>query len=104
MKGCLKFSSLSPTPTPALDGHPSSSTSSTHAEDALGASSSGGGGSPGVASPFYANSNASTSSTCSATSSRKCVAFGAEGALEEVYTADEWDRTPTEPARKLTYQ
>lgn len=34
---------------------------------------------------------------------RKCVAFGAEGS-EEVYTADEWDRTPTEPARKLTYQ
>ncbi|KJA18066.1 hypothetical protein HYPSUDRAFT_98066, partial [Hypholoma sublateritium FD-334 SS-4] len=34
---------------------------------------------------------------------RKCVAFGAEGS-EEVHTADEWDRTPTEPARKLTYQ
>ncbi|KAF9459294.1 hypothetical protein BDZ94DRAFT_1312495 [Collybia nuda] len=34
---------------------------------------------------------------------RKCVAFGAEG-TEEVYVADVWDRTPTEPARKLTYQ
>ena len=33
----------------------------------------------------------------------KCVAFGADGS-EEIYTADEWDRTPTEPARKLTYQ
>lgn len=34
---------------------------------------------------------------------RKCVAFGAEG-TEEVHVADVWDRTPTEPARKLTYQ
>ncbi|KAF5383802.1 hypothetical protein D9615_003815 [Tricholomella constricta] len=34
---------------------------------------------------------------------RKTVAFGEEG-TEEVYFADVWDRTPTEPARKLTYQ
>ena len=34
---------------------------------------------------------------------RKCVAFCAEGS-ETVYTADEWDRTPAEPARKLSYQ
>lgn len=34
---------------------------------------------------------------------RKSVAFGEE-ISEEVYFADEWDRTPTEPARKLTYQ
>ncbi|KAG5642911.1 hypothetical protein DXG03_001882 [Asterophora parasitica] len=36
-------------------------------------------------------------------SARKTVAFGEEG-TEEVYFADVWDRTPTEPARKLTYQ
>ncbi|TFK39537.1 hypothetical protein BDQ12DRAFT_603985, partial [Crucibulum laeve] len=36
-------------------------------------------------------------------SARKCVVFDAQG-LEKVYTADEWDRTPTEPARKLSYQ
>ncbi|KAJ7303020.1 hypothetical protein DFH08DRAFT_640571, partial [Mycena albidolilacea] len=34
---------------------------------------------------------------------RKCVAFNAEGS-EEVHWADEWDRTPTEPATKLSYQ
>ncbi|KAG6831786.1 hypothetical protein H0H87_003911 [Tephrocybe sp. NHM501043] len=34
---------------------------------------------------------------------RKSVAFGEE-ICEEVYFADVWDRTPTEPARKLTYQ
>ncbi|KAJ7435168.1 hypothetical protein B0H11DRAFT_685392 [Mycena galericulata] len=34
---------------------------------------------------------------------RKCVVFGEEGS-EEVHWADEWDRTPTEPARKLSYQ
>ncbi|KAJ7080741.1 hypothetical protein B0H15DRAFT_476353 [Mycena belliarum] len=34
---------------------------------------------------------------------RKCVAFNPED-LEEVHWADEWDRTPTEPARKLSYQ
>ncbi|RDB23483.1 hypothetical protein Hypma_008952 [Hypsizygus marmoreus] len=34
---------------------------------------------------------------------RKCVAFS-EVAIEEVHFADDWDRTPTEPARKLTYQ
>ncbi|GLB43307.1 hypothetical protein LshimejAT787_1302080 [Lyophyllum shimeji] len=34
---------------------------------------------------------------------RKTVAFGEEGS-EEVYFADVWDRTPAEPARKLTYQ
>lgn len=33
----------------------------------------------------------------------KCVAFGAEGS-EEVYPADVWDRTPSEPARRLSYQ
>ncbi|KAJ7290415.1 hypothetical protein C8J57DRAFT_989144, partial [Mycena rebaudengoi] len=33
---------------------------------------------------------------------RKCVAFGE--VLEEVHPADEWDRTPTEPARRLSYQ
>ncbi|KAK7031723.1 hypothetical protein R3P38DRAFT_826164 [Favolaschia claudopus] len=34
---------------------------------------------------------------------RKCVAFGADGS-EEVHFADEWDRTPTEPARNLSFQ
>ncbi|TFK68736.1 hypothetical protein BDN72DRAFT_653317 [Pluteus cervinus] len=34
---------------------------------------------------------------------RKCVAFGADGS-EVVYVADEWDRTPAEPARHLSYQ
>ncbi|KAJ7777137.1 hypothetical protein B0H16DRAFT_1226493, partial [Mycena metata] len=34
---------------------------------------------------------------------RKCVVFNAEG-TEEVHWADEWDRTPTEPATKLSYQ
>ncbi|KAM6496665.1 hypothetical protein JOM56_007138 [Amanita muscaria] len=35
--------------------------------------------------------------------SRKCVAFEAEG-TEQVFFADEWDRTPTEPTRRLSYQ
>ncbi|KAJ7230388.1 hypothetical protein GGX14DRAFT_384340 [Mycena pura] len=34
---------------------------------------------------------------------RKNVAFGTEVA-EEVHWADEWDRTPTEPCRQLSYQ
>ncbi|KAG6918178.1 hypothetical protein DXG01_016163 [Tephrocybe rancida] len=34
---------------------------------------------------------------------RKSVAFGEE-VCEEVHFADVWDRTPSEPARKLTYQ
>ncbi|KAF8622500.1 hypothetical protein AX15_006947 [Amanita polypyramis BW_CC] len=34
---------------------------------------------------------------------RKCVAFEADG-REQVFFADEWDRTPTEPTRKLSYQ
>lgn len=34
---------------------------------------------------------------------RKCVAFGEE-VTEEIHFADVWDRTPMEPARKLTYQ
>ncbi|KAF8211068.1 hypothetical protein K438DRAFT_1446180, partial [Mycena galopus ATCC 62051] len=34
---------------------------------------------------------------------RKCVAFNAAGS-EEIHWADEWDRTPTEPAKKLSYQ
>ncbi|KAJ6485529.1 hypothetical protein C8R45DRAFT_1214300 [Mycena sanguinolenta] len=34
---------------------------------------------------------------------RKCVAFNADGS-EEIHWADEWDRTPTEPAKKLSYQ
>lgn len=33
----------------------------------------------------------------------KHVAFGREGS-EEIFVADEWDRTPTEPARHLSYQ
>ena len=33
----------------------------------------------------------------------KTVDFGEE-VLEEVYVADVWDRTPTEPTKKLTYQ
>ncbi|KAF8654640.1 hypothetical protein AX16_003493 [Volvariella volvacea WC 439] len=45
--------------------------------------------------------SSSPGTDCSTT--RKCVAFGAEG-TEEVFIADEWDRTPTEPARKLSYQ
>ncbi|KAK0207686.1 hypothetical protein IW262DRAFT_1418832 [Armillaria fumosa] len=35
--------------------------------------------------------------------SRKCVAFCDAGS-EEVHIADEWDRTPSEPARSLSYQ
>ncbi|KAK2465488.1 hypothetical protein APHAL10511_002380 [Amanita phalloides] len=34
---------------------------------------------------------------------RKCVAFEADGS-EQIFFADEWDRTPTEPTRKLSYQ
>ncbi|KAJ7606889.1 hypothetical protein FB45DRAFT_949403 [Roridomyces roridus] len=34
---------------------------------------------------------------------RKCVLFREEG-TEEVHWADEWDRTPSEPARRLSYQ
>ncbi|KAJ7114066.1 hypothetical protein C8R44DRAFT_572956, partial [Mycena epipterygia] len=34
---------------------------------------------------------------------RKCVVFDPQ-TLEEIHWADEWDRTPTEPARKLSYQ
>ena len=33
----------------------------------------------------------------------KTVVFGDE-ILEEIYLADVWDRTPTEPTKKLTYQ
>lgn len=33
----------------------------------------------------------------------KHVAFGSDGS-EEIHVADEWDRTPTEPARHLSYQ
>ncbi|KAJ7780109.1 hypothetical protein DFH07DRAFT_463438 [Mycena maculata] len=36
-------------------------------------------------------------------SSHKCVVFCEEGS-EEVHWADEWDRTPTQPARRLSYQ
>ena len=78
MKGCLKFPS--PLPTPGVEGRSS----------------------------FYSNPNSSTTSTASTSSDshtahKKTVAFGAEG-TEEIYVADEWDRTPTEPARKLSYQ
>jgi len=55
----------------------------------------------------------STSSTTDAASTppqshswqthRKFVVFCAAGS-ETVYTADEWDRTPAEPARKLSFQ
>ncbi|KDR67733.1 hypothetical protein GALMADRAFT_258022 [Galerina marginata CBS 339.88] len=79
MKGCLK--TPSPLPTPSTER-----------------------------TSFYSSPNNSSTSTATSSTSteahhshRKCVAFGAEGS-EEVYTADEWDRTPTEPARKLTYQ
>lgn len=34
---------------------------------------------------------------------RKTVVFDAEG-LEQFFIADEWDRTPSEPARHLSYQ
>jgi hypothetical protein len=62
-----------------------------------------------AASPASATSEASCVANNASTSPvrtqmhRKCVAFCAQGS-ETVYTADEWDRTPTEPARKLSYQ
>ncbi|KAF8625517.1 hypothetical protein AX17_006829 [Amanita inopinata Kibby_2008] len=36
------------------------------------------------------------------THTRKCVAFEADGS-EQIFVADEWDRTPMEPSRKLSY-
>lgn len=38
-----------------------------------------------------------------ATRPRKCVVFCPDGA-QQVHIADEWDRTPTEPSGKLSYQ
>ncbi|KAF9499357.1 hypothetical protein BDN71DRAFT_174702 [Pleurotus eryngii] len=69
MKGCLKYSSCTPMPSPGLP--PAPPCTPTHSSDAC-------------------------------QSRRKCVAFSMS-ALEEIYVADEWDRTPTEPARHLSY-
>ena len=92
MKGCLK---LSPTPSPGLDSQVQH-----HSEQ-------------GGAHCHHAPTTASFPSTTDAAHTppslahtqthRKCVAFCAEGS-ETVYPADEWDRTPAEPARKLSYQ
>ncbi|EAU89972.1 hypothetical protein CC1G_05888 [Coprinopsis cinerea okayama7 len=42
--------------------------------------------------------------TQSPLSPRKAVTFESDDSLEQVFWADEWDRTPTEPSRKLSYQ
>ena len=89
MKGCLKLS-----PMPSHTQLQYLNTPNEHT--AAAAAAAGGGGEtrcchtpPATALPTQ--------------SQRKCVAFCAQGS-ETVYTADEWDRTPTEPARKLSYQ
>ncbi|KAL4259512.1 hypothetical protein AB1N83_012037 [Pleurotus pulmonarius] len=69
MKGCLKYSSWTPMPSPGLP--PAPPCTPTHSSDAC-------------------------------QSRRKCVVFSMS-ALEEIHVADEWDRTPTEPARNLSY-
>ena len=79
MKGCLK---LSPTPTtPGFDLQAEAHCHHT---------------------PTTA-STTDVANTAPSQTHRKCVAFCAEGS-ETVYPADEWDRTPAEPARKLSYQ
>jgi len=54
--------------------------------------------------PSSTSDAASTTPTqAHAQTHRKCVAFCGDGS-ETVYTADEWDRTPARPARKLSYE
>ncbi|KAF8159911.1 hypothetical protein B0H34DRAFT_422786 [Crassisporium funariophilum] len=114
MKGCLKLTS--PIPSPGLHGefnflplsHPSSSSSCNSSSSS--SHSSPHHSHPPSRDPSLPSSGASSRPHSPSRShsghQRKCVMFGgAEGCvLETVYTADEWDRTPTEPARKLSYQ
>ena len=104
MKGCLKFSS---TPAPAHDsqGQHHNEHPEAHSYHA-----------PTTTTPLSTTSCPATTASSSTDAAhtttpsqahtqthRKCVAFCAEGS-ETVYPADEWDRTPAEPARKLSYQ
>ena len=92
MKGCLK---LSPTPSLCLDSQDQrhNEQCEVHCNHALTTASSS-------STTGAANTPLSLAHT---QTHRKCVAFCAEGS-ETVYPADEWDRTPAEPARKLSYQ
>ena len=95
MKGCLKLSS---TPSPGHDsqGH--------HHNEHPGAHALTPASSPTTASSSSTADAATTTPTQPHSQThRKCVAFCKEG-TETVYPADEWDRTPAEPARKLSYQ
>jgi hypothetical protein len=100
MKGCLK---LSPTP----NGHDSQGNEhgEAHCHHAPTATSSPTTASSSTTAPSSATTDAAnaTPSQLHTQTHRKCVAFCAEGS-ETVYPADEWDRTPAEPARKLSYQ
>ncbi|TEB36807.1 hypothetical protein FA13DRAFT_1085419 [Coprinellus micaceus] len=69
-----------------------------------GTSSSSGGLSFSTLSSCTPSTSGSCLGTTPACQRRKCVAFEADACLETVFVADEWDRTPTEPARKLSYQ
>ena len=99
MKGCLKFN---PTPSPGHDtqGQHHNELGQAHCYHLPTTTSS-----PLTAlSPATASSSCTTdAATMTAQTHRKCVAFCAEGS-ETVYPADEWDRTPAEPARNLSYQ
>jgi hypothetical protein len=104
MKGCLK---LSPTPSLGHDSQgPHHNVHEVHCYYAPTITSSP----TSFSSPATASSSSSTDAANTTptqihtqTNHRKCVAFCAEGS-ETVYPADEWDRSPAEPARKLSYQ
>ena len=103
MKGCLKFN---PTPSPGHDSQ--GQHHNEHGQQAHCYHFSSTASSPLTASLPTTTTTASSSCSTDAANSttqtyRKCVAFCAEGS-ETVYPADEWDRTPAEPARNLSYQ
>ncbi|KAF5316448.1 hypothetical protein D9619_006693 [Psilocybe cf. subviscida] len=90
MKGCLKPSSQSHPGSPSISPTPSSS--STLVDGSTTTSSD----------PTSSSSSSQSGLNTPPTSRRKCVDFGKE-ICAEFFVADEWDRTPTEPARKLSY-
>ena len=103
MKGCLK---LSPTPTwHDSQGQHHNEHVEANCYHAPTATSSPTTASSSTTAPSSGNTDAAntTPSQAHTQTHRKCVAFCAEGS-ETVYPADEWDRTPAEPARKLSYQ
>ena len=104
MKGCLKLNS---THTPGHDsqGQHHNEHGETHCNHAPTTPSSPTSASSSTTAPSSSTTDAAnmTSSQAHPQTHRKCVAFCAEGS-ETVYPADEWDRTPAEPARKLSYQ